>query len=106
MSGAGTGDLITRMYDNFRGADFRGEEVSLARSPDCLNMWRDYTKTASIETRPEMELQVAFDDAVYGIFFYKDFQIVHSGTSLYKVKDGAKSLLFTGAQEVISDSFT
>jgi len=86
-----TGDLITRMYNNFRGADFRGEEVNLARSPDCLNVWRDYKKTASIETRPEMELQTAFDDPVYGIFFYGDMQIIHSGAKLYKVKDGVRS---------------
>ena len=100
-----TGDLITRMYNNFRGADFRGEEVNLARSPDCLNVWRDYKKTASIETRPEMELQTAFNDPVYGIFFYGDMQIVHSGAKLYKVENGVKTELFTGLREAVSDAF-
>jgi len=100
-----TGDLITRMYNNFRGADFRGEEVNLARSPDCLNVWRDYKKTASIETRPEMELQTAFDDPVYGIFFYGDMQIIHSGAKLYKVKDGVKTELYSGLREAVSDAF-
>ena len=37
-----TGSLVTRRYGSFRGADFRGEDDNLARSPDCLNVWRDY----------------------------------------------------------------
>lgn len=53
MSGAG--ELVKRIYSNFRGVDFRGEEINLSRSPDSLNMWRDYTKTESICTRPGMK---------------------------------------------------
>ena len=37
----GVGDIVTRIYGNFRGADFRGEEINIVRSPDCLNVWKD-----------------------------------------------------------------
>ena len=40
-----TGDRISRIYANFRGADFRGEEINIRRSPDCLNVWKDYKET-------------------------------------------------------------
>ena len=102
---ASTGDLITRIYSNFRGADFRGEEINLVRSPDCLNVWKDYKKTDSIRTRPCMELKETFDAPVYGLFFYKDMMLVHSGTKLYKVKAGEKVVLFSGLNAVQSDSF-
>lgn len=49
-----TGDRVTRKYKGFRGVDFRGEECSLNRSPDCLNVWRNYKNLASIETRPTL----------------------------------------------------
>lgn len=51
-----TGDKITRKYQQFRGVDLRGEECSINRSPDSLNMWRNYKKLASIETRPGLKL--------------------------------------------------
>ena len=62
--------LITRLYSNFRGVDFRGEEINLVRSPDALNMWKDYKETDSIRTRPDIELKEAFDNTVWGVFFY------------------------------------
>lgn len=98
-------NIVSRIYSNFRGADFRGEEINLLRSPDCLNVWKDYRETESIRTRPGMELSVAFDDPVYGVFFYKGVQIVHSGTKLYTVKNGTKALLFSNAKAAISDGF-
>lgn len=100
-----TGQLITRVYSNFRGVDFRGEEINLVRSPDSLNVWKDYKETESIRTRPSLELHTAFDEPVYGVFFYKDMQLVHSGTKLYKVVDGTKTVLFSNLKEANSDSF-
>ena len=100
-----TGDLVSRVYSSFRGVDFRGEEINLVRSPDSLNVWRDYKETASIRTRPSMVLQEAFDAPVYGVFFYKDKMLVHSGTSLYSVTDDARTVLYTGLNEAASDSF-
>jgi hypothetical protein len=100
------GDLITRVYSGFRGADFRGEEINLVRSPDCLNVWKDYKETESIRTRPGMALKVSFPAAVYGMYFYKDFMIVHSGKNLYKVTSGgAKTILFSDLNQRESNAF-
>ena len=100
-----SGGLVTRIYSNFRGVDFRGEEINLVRSPDSLNVWKDYKETESIRTRPAMELKVGFDAPIYGIFFYKDSMIVHSGTNLYRIKDDEKTVLFSGTKEAASDAF-
>lgn len=100
-----TGDLITRIYANFRGVDFRGEEINIVRSPDSLNVWKDYRKTESIRTRPGMELYMGFTDPVYGIFFYKDMMLVHSGTKLYKVANGVKTALYSGLNAMESNGF-
>lgn len=100
-----TGDLISRVYGNFRGVDFRGEEINLARSPDSLNVWKDYKETESIRTRPAMALKHSFTDTVYGMFFYKGFMIVHSGTKLYKVQNGSKTEIFSGVSASTSDGF-
>ena len=101
-----TGDLITRVYGGFRGVDFRGEEINLARSPDSLNVWKDYKEIESIRTRPGMELKETFADTVYGIFFYRDMMLVHSGQYLYKVTpDGNKTILRHGVNSANSDAF-
>lgn len=100
-----SGGRVTRIYSNFRGVDFRGEEINLVRSPDSLNVWKDYKETESIRTRPAMELKVGFDAPIYGIFFYKDSMIVHSGTNLYRIKDDEKTVLFSGTKEAVSDAF-
>lgn len=100
------GDLITRVYSGFRGADFRGEEINLVRSPDCLNVWKDYKETESIRTRPGMALKVSFPAAVHGMYFYKDLMLVHSGKNLYKVTSGgAKTILFSDLNQNESNAF-
>ena len=97
---------VNRIYSNFRGADFRGNEINLVRSPDCLNVWKDYKETESIRTRPEMELKVSFSSKVYGIYFYKDYMIVHSGKNIYKVTSGGqKTILYSNANQNKSDAF-
>lgn len=105
----GSGDLIPRMYGGFRGVDFRGEEIDLMRSPDSLNMWKDYKETESIRTRPKMKDVLSFDNPIYGVFFYKagssDMMIVHSGTELYKVVNGEKTLLHSGVKAARSNAF-
>lgn len=98
-------NLISRIYSNFRGADFRGEEINLVRSPDNLNVWKDYKEIESIRTRPEMELLLSFDNTVWGVFFYNDMMLVHSGSKLYKVVNGTKTELYSGIREAESDSF-
>ena len=93
MSEAGT--LVTRKYSSFRGVDFahRGDEVSLVRSPDALNMWKNYKNSNgdSVETRPEIELLKTYGDTIFGLFFYMVkgtiHEMIHVGTKLY---DGDK----------------
>ena len=98
-------DLITRVYSNFRGVDFRGEEINLVRSPDSLNVWKDYKETESIRTRPGMELKASFPAPVYGVFFFNGIQLVHSGTKLYTVAGGVKTELYTGLMAAPSNAF-
>ena len=101
--------MITRLYGGFRGCDFRGEDVDLLRSPNCLNVWKDYKDLECIRTRPEIELLEAFTETIWGIFFYKvsntDMMIVHSGTKLYKIVNGEKTELFANVNNAKSDSF-
>ena len=98
-------EIVSRIYSNFRGVDFRGEEINLVRSPDALNVWKDYKKTESIRTRPSMALLNEFAETVYGIFFFQDKMIVHSGTKLYAVIKGAVTEIFSGAAERESNAF-
>ena len=104
-----SGALINRVYTSFRGVDFRGEEINLVRSPDALNIWKDYKETESIRTRPELEALEVFSTPVWGIFFYKvgntEMMIVHSGTALYKIVDGVREQLYTGLNPRKSYSF-
>jgi hypothetical protein len=85
---------VSRIYSNFRGADFRGEEINLARSPDCLNVWKDYREIDSIRTRPGMqkfnEIDFGNHDTgnIYGIYFFNDEIIVHRGKGLYFTRNG------------------
>ena len=92
-------NLVKRIYNNFRGADFRGNEINLVRSPDCLNVWKDYKETESIRTRPDIELIEEFEGTIWGVFFYvvgsKKEMLVHCGTKLYKVYNGTKISVHT-----------
>ena len=98
-------EMVKRIYNNFRGVDFRGEEINLLRSPDALNVWKNYKHTESIETRPGMELTMSYTAPVYGIFFYGGEILVHSGNKLYKNSGGSQTVLYTGLAERKSQSF-
>lgn len=99
-------DLVSRIYSGFRGVDFRGEEINLLRSPDSLNVWKDYKETESIRTRPGLELKESFGAPVYGVFFFNGVLLVHSGTNLYKVVDGTKTVIYSGLNAAESSAFT
>lgn len=98
--------IIPRIYSGFRGVDFRGEEINLVRSPDCLNVWKDYKETESIRTRPKMALSEEFNAPIYGVFFYNGAMMVHSGTELYKIEGGSRAVLYSGLAENLSSSFS
>jgi hypothetical protein len=87
-----TNDVETksRIYQDFSGVDFSNEEVKTYRSPDSVNMWKNYNNAQGkgIETRPGMIQLANFGLKINGIYFY-DVQdvtqvIIHSGTKLYK----------------------
>lgn len=105
----GSGDLVAREYTSFRGVDFRGEEVNLTRSPDALNVWKDYKEIESIRTRPGLELVENFSTPVWGVFFYtvgtRNITLIHSGTKLYKVEDNQREEIYSGLNPVRSLSF-
>ena len=83
-----SGDLITRNYLNFLGVDFSDYKVSLFRSPDSKNMWKNYKSLGKrIETRPDIAEFKEMTNALYGLFFYtyatQKHMIIHDGTSLF-----------------------
>lgn len=98
-------DLVTRVYGSFGGVDFRGEDCSLTRSPDALNMWKDYREADSVRTRPGAVLKESFDRTVWGIFFYNGIMLVHSGSRLFKTEDGETEEIFSEAAESPSCGF-
>ena len=40
-----TGSIVTRVYRDFRGVDFSNENVSVFRSPNALNVWKNYKES-------------------------------------------------------------
>lgn len=108
-----SGTLITRNYTSFLGVDFsnRRDEISVRRSPDALNVWKNYKSTAGrcIETRPDIDLKEEFTNTIYGIFQYdinRDTHlIVHSGTKLYDYFNNTKTLIKEGLNPAESHGF-
>ena len=84
---------IKRIYGNFSGVDFISEPslVSINRSPDALNVWKNYSSTqgSCIETRPGlMKMAKIGNEKVYEIhIFNKTTAIVHCGNQLVAWKN-------------------
>ena len=78
---------LRRTYSDFRGVDFANDPslVLLSRSPDALNVWKNYkdTQGSCIETRPGYRELANFEDSINGMYFYNDKVLIHSGTNLY-----------------------
>lgn len=78
---------IRRTYSDFRGVDFANDPslVLLSRSPDALNVWKNYkdTQGSCIETRPGYRELANFTDKINGIYFYNDKALIHAGTNLF-----------------------
>lgn len=81
------GTSIKRTYSNFRGVDFANEPgiVSISRSPDALNVWKNYSDTqgSCIETRPGYVKLADFGNKILGFYVYNRQAFIHSGTNLY-----------------------
>ena len=97
--------IVSRLYGGFRGVDFRGDEINLVRSPDSVNVWKDYKETDSIRTRPGVKLDASFTAPVYGVFFFNGKMLVHSGKQLIEMNGASKKTIFSGLNETVSDSF-
>lgn len=105
-SGIPSGNIVTRKVDNFAGVDFSNSDTNLSRSPDSLNMWKNYkNNSAGVETRPDMELVETYDNTIFGLFFYDvgnvTHKIVHSRTKLYD----NQTEIFTGMNPIKSQAF-
>ena len=78
---------VKRQFINLAGVDFKNEEslVDLTRSPDALNVWRNYDEEGNcIRTRPGYSQIAVFDGKINGIHLYNSTTaLVHSGTKLY-----------------------
>ncbi len=98
-------EKVSRIYSNFRGVDFRGEEINLVRSPDALNVWKDYKETESIRTRPGMEKKVDYTSPVYGIFSYEGDLMIHAGSTLYRRTATGETAIYTNMAERPSQAF-
>ena len=63
-------DIKQRIYQDFSGVDFSNEEVKTYRSPDAVNMWKNYNNALGkgIETRPGMTLLGSFGLRIYGLY--------------------------------------
>ena len=102
---------IVRNYANFRGVDFSNKDINLTRSPDSLNMWKNYRNSLGkcIETRPDIELLKSFSNTVFGLFFYKvgntEHMIVHCGTQLLDIVENTQKVLKEGMNPRRSYSF-
>lgn len=86
--GVGSGSLVTREFSVLRGVDFANDPgiVDLVRSPDALNVWKDYAKThgTCVETRPGYVEISSFEERINGFFRWsRSKAFVHSGTKLY-----------------------
>lgn len=97
---------ITRTYNNLRGVDFMNEptRVSLQRSPDALNVYKDYTDGGEcIQTRPGYRVLRNFENEIYGFYFFEHDRgrkiIVHAGKRLYDWTNYPDD----GMQEIYSD---
>ena len=108
-------EKIPRIYSNFRGVDFRGNEINLTRSPDSLNVWKDYKETESIRTRPGMKKELGkmlHGEPVYGIYFWDGWYVVHEGNCLWQISkiggttDGYfGTVLYEGLNETHGNAF-
>ena len=113
-TGLAAGGLTIQKYNNFRGVDFTDDNVNESRSPDALNMWKDYKSLGKrIETRPDLELQLTMSNTIFGLFFYTinniDHWIIHSGVNLYDynpVTKEIKTIKETGMNPSKSTAFT
>ena len=113
LTGYAAGSLLLRNYNSFRGVDYTNYEVSLYRSPDSKNMWKNYKSLGKgIESRPDIENFLQLTNTIYGLFFYTvnriEHMIIHCGVSLIDYNMNTKEsriIKAIGMNPVRSQSF-
>lgn len=97
---ANIGSIVERNYTNFRGIDLLNPKnrVDITRSPDCLNVWKNYDNTQGniIQTRPGFKRV-----AKLGTNTINSFYIYDKNTALIHI--GTKLLLWTGFPDNVAD---
>ena len=92
--------IKTTIYSQFKGVDFTADStlVDRSRSPYAVNIMS--VAGGRPEKRPGYRTVCTFPEEVHAAYSYrKDGQthiIVHAGTKLYRVEDGAASEVFDG----------
>lgn len=93
-------NMMTRLYSNLAGCDFTNDpaKVALNRSPNCINMYKDYSDTQGncVQTRAGFKYLIGFSydesgEMIYprinGMFLYdigtNKKMIVHAGKMLF-----------------------
>lgn len=87
---------LRRSYSDFKGVDFANDPslVLLSRSPDALNVWKNYNDTqgSCIESRPGYRKLAQFKkevsgelvgEKINGLYFYNNKVLVHAEEHLY-----------------------
>lgn len=94
--------LIAKQYSDFRGIDLRGGECAAYRSPDALNVWRDYRQQAGICTRPSARYLVGnrmeAGQKVHSISFFQGKMLWHANKRInrYNPETGENGVLTDG----------
>ena len=83
---------IRRVYGDFKGVDFANDPslVLLSRSPDALNVWKNYNDTQGgcIESRPGYKRLLNYGAGqINGIHFYNNKIIFHLDTFLMQLDE-------------------
>jgi len=90
-------NMMTRLYSNLAGVDFTNDpaKVSLSRSPNCINMYKDYENTEGncVQTRPGLTPMLTNDERKHLIVSKKDYRCKVNGIFVFK-KEHRKKILF------------
>ena len=103
---------VKRQYTNLAGIDLKNDEglVSLNRSPDALNVYKDYSNEGTcIQTRQGYYKLGDFSGCINGLYIYNNKALIHAGTKLYLWSDfpsvAEEPILLTDNMNDIRSSF-
>lgn len=90
-------NMMTRLYSNLAGCDFTNDpaKVSLNRSSNCINMYKDYENTEGncVQTRPGLTPMFETNARKYLVVSKKNYVCKVNGIFVFK-KQNQKQILF------------